>query len=74
MKVTRMTPLEDLPNLLRVPEAAAWAGVGAGIIYDMARTGQLDSVKLGRLVRIPRSALAAWAGSERGDVSRQSAR
>jgi len=63
MKITRTVPVADLPQLLRVDEAAAWADCSRGVIYELVRTNQLASVRLGRLLRIPRSALAQWVGA-----------
>ncbi len=62
MTITRSTPLSDLPELLRVPEAAQWADVSAGCIYEAIRQGQLRGVRFGRLVRVPRESLAALVG------------
>ena len=59
-KITRMTPVSDLPELLSVPEAAAWLHIGTGLTYEMVRRGDLPSVRLGRLVRIQRSGIVAW--------------
>jgi excisionase family DNA binding protein len=65
--ITRLTPLHALPQMLRVDEAAAWLDVGRGLVFDLCRRGDLRSVRLGRLVRIPREALAAWVeGKRRG--------
>jgi excisionase family DNA binding protein len=65
--ISRFTRVADLPEMLRVEEVAAWAQVGKGTIYEALRRGDLPHVRLGRLVRIPRSALAEWAGvDERG--------
>lgn len=57
--ITRKTPLEELPELLSVAEAAAWLKIGRGLAYEMVRRGDLASVRLGRLVRVPRAALAS---------------
>ena len=62
MTITRTTPVAEWPSLLRPDEAAALIDVSKGLIYEMARRGQLPSVRLGRLLRIPREALAAMAG------------
>ena len=56
--VNRHTPLADLPEFLRVEEAAVWLDCGRGIVYDLAKTGALPSVRLGRLLRISRDGLA----------------
>lgn len=63
-EITRSTPLCDLPELLRVAEAAAWADVSRGCIYSAIQSGTLPAVRLGRLVRVPRQALAKMAGGE----------
>ena len=55
--VTRNTPFADLPELLRVEEAAAYLDIGRGHCYDMVRRGDLPSVRLGRLVRVKRDGL-----------------
>jgi excisionase family DNA binding protein len=57
--ITRLTPLADLPELLRVEEAAAFLDISKGLVYSLARSGDLPSVKLGRLLRIRREGLEA---------------
>jgi excisionase family DNA binding protein len=57
--ITRETPLEDLPEFLRVDEAALWLAIGRGLAYQLIRRGELSSVVLGsKVIRIPREALA----------------
>jgi excisionase family DNA binding protein len=58
-RITRATPLEDLPQFVSVEELAAWLGIGRSLAYDLVRRGVVPAVRFGRLVRIPRSALAA---------------
>jgi excisionase family DNA binding protein len=65
MTISRVTPLADLPELLRVDEAAAWLDVSKGVVYEMARSGELASVKLGRLLRITRHGLAEMVEQRR---------
>ena len=60
MKVTRYTPVEDLPEFLRAEEVAAKLDCSASTIYALVKSGTLASIPLGRLVRIPRAAVAAW--------------
>jgi excisionase family DNA binding protein len=55
--VTRLTPLSQLPELLRVEEVAAYLEVSKGLVYEMARRGELPTVRLGRLLRIRRDGL-----------------
>ncbi len=63
--ITRFTKLVDLPELLRVEEAAAYLDCGRGVIYEMLRSGALPGVRLGRLLRIHRDALAALVSTEK---------
>lgn len=62
--IDRTTPVEQWPSLLRPEEAAAVLDCSKGLIYEMCRRHQLPSVRLGRLLRIPREALAAMVGPE----------
>jgi excisionase family DNA binding protein len=57
MKITRFTPFDQLPELLRVEEYAAWVGCGRGLAYAMAKRGDVPTVRLGRLLRIRREGL-----------------
>ena len=57
-EITRHTPVDELPELLRVQEVAVWLSAGTGLVYELVRRGDLPHVRLGRLVRIPRTALA----------------
>jgi len=58
VEIDRKTPIEELPELLRVEEAARWLDVSRGVLYEMIRRNEIASVRIGGLVRIPRSALA----------------
>ena len=55
--ISRRTPIGELPELLRVEEAAAWLDTSKGLVYEMARRGDLPCVRLGRLLRIRRDEL-----------------
>jgi excisionase family DNA binding protein len=48
------------PLLLSVPEAARVLSCGRTNVYHMISTGQLESVKLGGLRRIPAAAVEAY--------------
>lgn len=47
------------PHLLTVKEAAALMRVGRDTTYALVAQGRIPSVKLGRQIRIPRTALLA---------------
>jgi excisionase family DNA binding protein len=59
--ITRHTPIADLPELITVAELASWLGVGRGTAYGLIATGEIKSVKLGRLVRVPKVVLQELA-------------
>ncbi|MBI4269062.1 MAG: helix-turn-helix domain-containing protein [Candidatus Rokubacteria bacterium] len=64
MRIARqVTTLAGLPELLTAEEAAGWLRVGRNTVYDMLRSGALRSVRLGRLIRVPREALEALGRS-----------
>jgi excisionase family DNA binding protein len=52
----------DSPLLLSVPEAAQLLGVGRTFGWELARSGQLPTIRLGRRVLVPRAALERLAG------------
>ena len=55
--VTRTTRPDALPEFLRVEEAAAWLGVSKNCIYEACTSGAMASVRVGRLLRVPKAAL-----------------
>jgi hypothetical protein len=50
-KITRLTPLSALPELLTPSEAAAWLGLGRDAGYQLARD---RGVRVGRYLRARR--------------------
>ena len=55
--ITRTTPVHALPELLTPEEFRTVAGLGRATTYDLIRSGQIPSVRFGRVIRIPKSAL-----------------
>ncbi|MDP8905439.1 MAG: helix-turn-helix domain-containing protein [Chloroflexota bacterium] len=54
-------------RLLSVDEAAAAAGVGRSLLYDLIARGRLRSVKAGRRRLVPSSAIAELAQAPPGE-------
>lgn len=54
-----MTPprFEDLPELVTVEEMGAYLRVAPSTAYELVKTGAVRSLKFGRLIRIPKTAL-----------------
>ncbi len=46
--------------VISVPEAAELLGISRGLAYELARVGQLPSLRLGRRLVVPRAALLTW--------------
>lgn len=46
--------------LLTVEEAARRLGIGRSLAWRLVRSGELPSVRLGRLVRVPERNLQIW--------------
>ena len=59
----------SLPPWCDAETAATYLDVSKWLVYDLCRSGQLRSVKLGRLLRIPRSALLTF-GEEEQEIAR----
>lgn len=49
--------LHDLPVTLWVEDLMAILGIGRNTAYELIRSGQIRSVRIGRQIRIPRDAL-----------------
>ena len=55
--------------LLTVEEAARRLGIGRSLAWALVRKGELPSVRLGRLVRIPARGLEDWISTKaRGEA------
>ena len=50
-------PREEQQLLLRVEEAAARLGIGRSLMYRLVLSGEVESVHVGRLRRIPAECL-----------------
>lgn len=55
-----ITNFDNLPLALTVREAGQVLRVGRSVTYELVRSGQLRSVRIGRSIRIPRDALVEY--------------
>lgn len=51
---------DELSLVLTVPELASILKIGRNKAYALVRSGQIDSLKLGKQIRIPRNALCRY--------------
>lgn len=57
--------MQETPLLLTPEQAAEQLGVGRSKVYELIGTGELESVKIGRLRRVPADAPRAYVESLR---------
>ena len=56
---------DELPLTLRVEDLMPILGIGRNTAYELVRSGQIHSVKIGRQLRIPKQALIDYLTSSR---------
>lgn len=56
---------------LTVPEVARLLRISRGTCYEAVHTGQIPSLRFGRSIRIPRSALERLLTGQEEDIDRQ---
>lgn len=54
---SKYTSIEELPISLRVEDLMPILDIGRNTAYELVRTGQIRSIKVGRQLRIPRNAI-----------------
>ena len=59
--------------LLSIDEAAYLAGIGRTRAYEFVRSGLWDSVKVGKSLKIPRSAVVAWVRDRESEAKERAA-
>ena len=57
LQPARVTSLQDYPLVMTPAEAAHALGIGRNSIYTLLRSGQLNSIRIGKIIKIPRTAL-----------------
>ena len=54
---TKFRSLDDLPLVLRVDDLMSALDIGRNTAYELIRSGQIRSVRVGRKLRIPKQAV-----------------
>ena len=52
--------IENLPLVLKVEDLVPILSIGKNTAYELVRTGQIRSVRIGRTYRIPRESLEEY--------------
>lgn len=55
---------DELPLALRVEDLMPLLGIGRNTAYELVRSGQIRSIRVGRKIRIPRDAVAEFLGAK----------
>ncbi len=63
-----MKSLAELPDVLRVEEAAAVLRISRGTAYELARRGELPVIRLGRRLLVSKAALTRMLEGERDET------
>ncbi len=56
--------LDELPLALRVEDLMPILGIGRNTAYELVRSGQIRSIRIGRQLRVPRDAVAEFLGTK----------
>ena len=54
---TKFRSFDDLPLVLRVDDLMPVLDIGRNTAYELVRSGQIRSVRIGRKLRIPKQAV-----------------
>ena len=54
---TKFRSFDDLPLVLRVEDLMSALDIGRNAAYELVRSGQIRSVRVGRKLRIPKQAV-----------------
>ena len=58
--------LDGMPDVLTVSEIAQVLRISRGTAYEMVRSGQLSSIRVGRRILVPRARLEALLTAREG--------
>ena len=61
-------PAKDIPTLFTVEEVAAHLRIGRNSAYNLVKSGRIKHVKIGRTIRIPKSAVLDFIGGIPGEI------
>lgn len=56
----RPTSYDELPLTLRVEDLMPILGIGRNTAYELVRSGQIRSIRIGRQLRVPKEALQTF--------------
>ena len=57
---TKYHSFDELPLTLRVEDLMPILGIGRNTAYELVRSGQIRSIRIGRQLRIPKEAVLVY--------------
>lgn len=57
---TKFHSLDDLPLVLRVEDLMSALDIGRNAAYELVRSGQIRSIRVGRQIRVPKDAVREY--------------
>ena len=57
-----MDNIQSIPLVMNVEEVAKLLGIGRNTAYDLIHSGQLKHIRIGRQIRITRTAILEYLG------------
>lgn len=60
IKMNKLECVEELPLVLRVENLIPLLSIGRNTAYDLVRSGQIRSIKIGRCYPIPRETVTEY--------------
>lgn len=54
---------QEIPAIMSVPQLGAFLGIGRNGAYALVRSGQVQALRIGRKIRIPRHAVLVYLGA-----------
>ena len=54
--------LEEVPPIMTVPQLSRFLGIGRNRGYELVRSNQIEVLRIGRHIKIPRHALLKYLG------------
>lgn len=55
-----MKQISEYPDVLTVKDTQAILGISRATAYDLARSGKFHTIKIGALIKIPKSTFIDW--------------
>ena len=52
----------EIPAIMSVPELGTFLGIGRNSAYNLARSGQIQVLRIGNQIKIPRHAVLQYLG------------